>query len=166
MGTRTIKFYGQAYSDDGTPVEVEATFDGQVVYSGTVPTYNLDSDTFAVDDAQYEARTIEQFSFDVDTDVHGRGVAFTIRPIGGSMHVNTIGLLKMTGRDYDEEYHLHSSHQKTDMFIDGIAQDNDQPPNTGMVPNWVGDGSTFSCVFHVPSPWPSNHDFDGPEWTE
>jgi hypothetical protein len=38
MAKRTLKFYGHGYAQ--TPVQIEATFDNQVVYTGTVPTLN------------------------------------------------------------------------------------------------------------------------------
>ena len=38
MVTRTVKFLGQGY--ENTEVTINATFDGEVVYTGAVPTIN------------------------------------------------------------------------------------------------------------------------------
>lgn len=94
MTNRTIKVIGQGYS--ATPVSVLAQVNGNVVYSGTVPTVN--EDISVTDDADPGHVAIQQalqanqttlFTFDVDVAFAGT-VGLTIDVSGGPIYIGAV----------------------------------------------------------------------------
>lgn len=94
MTNRTIKVIGQGYS--ATPVTILAQVDGNVVYSGTVPTIN--EDISVTDNSNPGCLAIQQalqadqtslFTFDIDVAFAGT-VGLTLDVTGGPIYIGAV----------------------------------------------------------------------------
>ena len=64
MATRTFRFFGKAYTT-GSPVSVTLDFNGQVVYTGTIPA------TTGITPGKNGEALVQMFTFTADTSVSG-----------------------------------------------------------------------------------------------
>ncbi len=84
MATRIFKFYGRAYSDSD-PVSVTATFNGEQVHSGPVPTFNqLPPNQKSLDDPG-----LVMFEYTGSTDLSGN-IPLTLLVTNGTLFFGTI----------------------------------------------------------------------------
>ena len=152
MANKTIKFYGKGYSADGTDCAVIITFNGNTVYTGTVPTTD-DNTTI-----QFEMPQGVLASFEVDEGLYGT-VPVTIEVTAGDYVVSSYAESSGAGNPADPaEYYVLSNigpntDNRSNVQIDGIAQTKGPLEETLTGPWWwtINNGSTLSADFLIKS---------------
>lgn len=119
MANKTLKFYGNGYDHTGNAAVI-VTFNGNTVYTGEIPTLDLDTYLPLPDEQQ------EIFSFEVDESTYGT-FPMTIEVTAGEYVVSGFGKSSGAGTPPNpaEYYMLGNVDQgdnRSNVTIDGIAQ--------------------------------------------
>jgi len=162
MINRTFKFYGQAFSASG-PVSIVAKFNGQQVYSGTVPTIA------SLEPQQPGNPDIVWFEHTESIDTHGH-IPFELIVTGGTAcfgkveanysgyEIEEIGETK-TLKTAPENYFSHSINTKsietdgkTNVKINGVNQIRNVIDPAHAAGDWwyeIFENGTFTCDIFV-----------------
>jgi hypothetical protein len=168
MINRTFKFYGKAFSNtEAVTVTVTATFNGQQIYTGTVPTTINSAPGFIKDDPTF------LFESTVETELAGL-VPLSITVSGGTVFFGKVQA-NYSGVDFDidktdPDNHVvvvvtapetfwgpvseitESSDGKLDVFIDNVKQERNLADFPEAVGDWhyrIPNLGTFTCNIFV-----------------
>lgn len=119
MANKTLKFFGNGYDHTGNAAVI-VTFNGNTVYTGEIPT--LDLDVFLPSPGQQQ----ELFSFEVDESAYGT-FPMTIEVTAGEFIVSAYGQSSGAGAPPNPaEYYMLADSQQTDnrtnVTINGVPQ--------------------------------------------
>ena len=159
MATRTIQFLGQGYAS--TPITVAATYNGNVIYSGNIPTEDSAPPTVP-------GFIPSEIMFTTDIDVTSEGetpMSIEVTSETGILQVgpilanyakiftqvgNTIVTSSAGPNSYSKINISEQADSRGNVLIDGVAPVINRTPQT--IGTWcyqVPAGSTISCMVEV-----------------
>jgi hypothetical protein len=146
MTTRTAQFIGYGFGE--TPTSVTVTFDGNPVYTGTVPTQNI------VYDPAVPVTPEQQVAFTVEIPLEAGAWPMTITVDGGSAvfgpvasNYNSYGNIYADNIFYD--IYPAGNDCRSNVTIDGVAQTYTPPGHPGDWWYYVEQDQVFAYTLNA-----------------